>query len=94
MSSSIPYAQRRAEAIAYSSRPLNTHETGQKFPRGARVKVADEMPDMMKYFPCGFEAIVAYTYAQKFHGDDIDSYSLIQLDERGKAVNSNSWYHE
>lgn len=69
----------------------------QKFPRGARVKVSDNMPSYMSHFPKGFEAIVEYTYGQKFpqfDKNDIDNYCLIVLDENGKPVNSIAWYHE
>lgn len=48
----------------------------------------------MAHFDSDFNAIVEYTYAQKYGGDDINSYSLIQLDENDNPINSISWYEE
>ena len=48
----------------------------------------------MSHFKSGFNAIVEYTYAQKYGGDDINSYSLIVLDENNSPINSISWYEE
>lgn len=65
-----------------------------KFPIGSKVAVCKEMPSYMAHFDSGFNAIVEYTYAQKYGGDDIDSYSLIVLDENDNPINSISWYRE
>ena len=65
-----------------------------KFQRGSKVAVCKEMPSYMSHFESGFNAIVEYTYAQKYGGDDINSYSLIQLDENDNPINSISWYEE
>lgn len=64
----------------------------QKFPRGARVKVADEMPSYMSHFDKGFEAIVQYTYGQKFGGFNTNQYSLIYETKDGYF--SVAWYEE
>jgi len=88
------YAERLAEAKALNARPVGPDLPNQKFPRGTRVLVAETMPDMMSHFPTDFQAIVDYTYAQKYWGDDIDSYSLIMLDEKGEPYNSIAWYQE
>ena len=65
-----------------------------KFKRGSKVAVCKEMPSYMSHFENGFNAIVEYTYAQKYGGDDIDSYSLIVLDDNNEPINSISWYEE
>ena len=66
----------------------------QKFPRGTRVRVVDTMPPSMRHFPVGFEAIVEYTYSQKYWGDDYKSYCLVMLDDNGNPHNSTAWYDE
>ena len=48
----------------------------------------------MSHFEKGFEGIVQYTYAQKYHGDNIKSYSLVVLDSNGNPINSICWYDE
>ena len=88
------FLEREAEAEAYFASPPKCDLPGQKFPRGSRVKVGDDLPLYMFHFEKGFEGIVQYSYAQKYHGDNIDSYSLIVLNDNGKPVNSISWYTE
>ena len=66
----------------------------QKFKRGSRVRIRDKMPDYMSHFDCDCEAIVVYTYAQAYGGDDIDSYSLLLLKEDGEPYNLVCWYEE
>ena len=90
----MDYETRLAEAKAYSSMPPKCDQPGQKFGRGCRVKVDDKMPRCMSHFEKGFEGIVAYTYAQKYFGDDIGSYCLVVLDDNRKPINSISWYDE
>ena len=90
----MDYETRLAQAKAYSSMPPKCDQPGQKFARGCRVKVDDEMPRFMSHFKKGFEGIVEYTYAQKYHSDDIKSYSLVVLDDNEKPINSISWYYE
>ena len=90
----MDYAQRLAQAKELYSRPLKEDKLGQKFPRGCFVKVCDKMPSHMSHFESGFFGIVEYTYAQKYGGSDVGSYSLIVLDDEGKPVNSISWYEE
>ena len=89
-------AEQLAEAKAYSARPHKENQPGQKFPRGARVLIAKDLGPTMGHFSgAGHEAIVQYTYAQKFEGSNIDSYSLVLLDpETGEPYNSSAWYHE
>ena len=90
----MKYEDRLAQAQALYNKPPKADQPGQKFPRGCRIKVCDEMPHHMRHFICGFEAIVQYTYAQQYGGDNIDSYSLIRLDAEGKAIDSTAWYKE
>ena len=77
---------------------LNAQEPGpdlpnQKFPRGCKVRVGDDLGEFMSHFPSGFDAIVEFSYAQKFRGNNVDSYSLIVLED-GVPVNSIAWYYE
>ncbi len=62
---------------------------GQKFPAGARVKIADDLGETMVGFVSGKMATVEYTYAHAFGGDDVKSYSL-NID----GVGSSAWYYE
>lgn len=87
------YEERLAMAKMINSMPVKPHIEGQKFRRGWRVKVAKEMPPWMAHFESDFEAIVEYSYAQKFWGNDIKNYSLIMLKD-GKTVGSIAWYPE
>ena len=73
--------------------PPRENQPGQKFSRGARVKVCRIMPSYMSHFQSGFEAIVEYTYAQKYGGTDVKSYSLIML-KNNVPVNAIAWYEE
>ena len=86
--------RRRAVAEMANSLPIKPHDGRQKYPRGSRVQVDDIMPACMSHFDSGFEAIVEYTYAQKFWGDDFSQYSLIKLNKNGVPVNGIAWYHE
>jgi hypothetical protein len=65
----------------------------QKYPAYSFVHVCKEMPPYMKHFHCDFDAIVGYTYSQKYGGKNIKSYSLYQI-ANGKVVNSIAWYDE
>jgi len=68
----------------------------QKFPRGSRVKVDDEMPSMMSHFECGFEAIIQYSDLEEYgyKPNPVIDYSLMQLDGSGKGINLIAWYGE
>ncbi len=90
----LPHAERLAMAKALQAIPPKADLPGQKFKRGQRVHVCKDMPLWMSHFGGDFDAIVQYTYAQKYHGDDIDSYSVIILDATGKPINSVAWYNE
>lgn len=66
---------------------------GQKFKRGTRVYVMPAMmPVHQSHFESGFEAIVEHTYSERYWGDDVDSYSLIVL-ENNEPVNAVAWYY-
>ena len=73
---------------------MKNSKPSQKFKRGSRIKVDDEMPSHMSHFPAGFEAIVEYTYAQRYGGSNVDGYCLIVLDKNGKPINVTAWYEE
>ena len=88
------YNRRHASALALYNKPCGEDLPSQKFKRGSKVKVDDVMPPHMAHFPAGFEAIVEYTYAQQYGGNNIDSYSLIHVDELGNAITSTAWYYE
>lgn len=61
----------------------------QKFPIGARVKIADDLGPTMSHFAKGLTATVQYTYAHAYGGDNVESYSL-NVDGLG----SRAWYYE
>lgn len=90
----MEYKERYATAMALYNQPVGPDLPNQKFKRGSRIKVDDKMPSWMSHFDCGFEGIVEYTYAQKFGGNNIDSYSLIVLDKNNNPINTGAWYHE
>jgi hypothetical protein len=62
----------------------------QKFWRGERVKVADEMPVWMSHFEAGCEAIVDYSYRDMYGpGGSEREYSLLLLLPEPRRV---AWY--
>jgi len=61
----------------------------QKFPINSRVKISDDLGQCMRFFPHGVNAIVCYTYAHAFGGNNVKSYCL-DVDGHGKI----SWYDE
>jgi len=61
----------------------------QKFNKGDHVMVAKDLGKSMSHFTNDCEAIVMYTYAEKYWGDDHKSYCL-HIKGRGKS----SWYYE
>ena len=62
---------------------------GQKYSNGTCVKISENLGASMLHFPSGKKAIVLYTYAHAYGGDDIKSYCL-NIDDVGKV----SWYNE
>jgi hypothetical protein len=68
----------------------------QKFPRGSKVYITKDMPKYMSHFSKGCQAIVEFTYKQEYGGgeDGAKSYSLLILDEQGKADYTSAWYEE
>jgi hypothetical protein len=90
-------AEYMAELAIMNARPPQADEAEQKFKRGSRVKITDphEARRMREWYGVpNDEAIVAYTYRQKFRCGDHNSYSLIMLDEAGKGINQISWFYE
>lgn len=61
----------------------------QKFQKGDRVRIDNDLGKSMNHFPRGVYATVEYTYSQAYGGDNYDSYSLL-VDGFG----SHSWYKE
>jgi hypothetical protein len=60
----------------------------QKFPIGARVRIADDLGQYMSHFIKGCDATVEYTHAHAY-GGSAKSYSL-NID----GVGSTAWYEE
>ena len=65
----------------------------QKFKVGTFVHVAKDLGSMMSHFENNVDAIIGYTYAQKYGGTDNKSYSLYLI-KNGKVYNSVAWYEE
>lgn len=61
----------------------------QKYQKGAHVQVAKDLGQSMSHFASDCEAIVMYTYSEKFGGENIDSY-CIHIKGNGQT----SWYYE
>ena len=61
----------------------------QKFNKGDHVQIAKDLGQNMSHFTSDCEAIVMYTYNEKYGGGNIDSYCL-HIKGSGKV----SWYHE
>lgn len=69
----------------------------QKFLHGQRVRIARKLDESMAHFPSGCEAIVDYTYAERYgmHGAyPHKEYSLYLLSRGGKITDRVSWYQE
>lgn len=65
-----------------------------KYKFGELVYVRPWLGESSSHFSNDCPAIVNYTYASKFGGDDHDSYGLIILSDTGKEVTESSWYDE
>ena len=87
-------AEYAAAVQELNARPPKADLPKQRFKRGSKVHVCKEMPLYMSHFESDFDAIVKYTYGQKFGGSDVDSYALIMLDDSDKPINSVAWYEE
>jgi len=61
----------------------------QKFNKGDHVRVAKDLGESMSHFENDCEAIVMYTYAERYWGDNHKSY-CIYIKGRGQV----SWYYE
>ena len=84
----------KAAAGALYRQPPGPDLPAQKFKRGSKVHVCKDMPSYMSHFESDFDAIVKYTYAQKYGGSNVDSYALAVLNAAGVVVNYISWYEE
>jgi len=85
--------ERKAMAKMLMAQPLKAELPMQKFKRGSRVRICEKLLGR-GHFPSDLDAIVEYTYAQRYWGDDVDNYSLLVLDNNGCPMGSNSWYFE
>ena len=84
----------KTEAVAIYMQGISNVENnkepkGQKFPRGSRVRIVDDLGGHMSHFPSGCDATVMYTYAHAYGGNDVTRYCL-SLDGIGEV----SWYEE
>jgi hypothetical protein len=61
----------------------------QKFQEFDLVKIADDLGEYMSHFTSGVEAIVLYSYREKYHCGSEKDYALYI---RGKG--HTAWYHE
>ena len=86
--------QRRADAMRMSKMPVQENCVGQKFPRGARVHINQTLPKCMGHFIKDVDAIIEYSYEQKFRCGNHESYSLVLLNKDGKALNTVAWYDD
>ena len=68
----------------------------QKFSRGHRVRIADDLGTAMRHFPAGRDAIIVGSYSDLYVGSTLQhdhEYSLMLQEDDG-TINTNSWYHE
>ena len=61
--------------IPYCERAKKEYRGENKFPHGTKVFI-DKCTDSMSHFPQLCEAVVEYTYAEKYGGRDYKSYCL------------------
>lgn len=89
---------RHADAEAYTQERLERSKTTpipsfQKYPPGARVRIATDLGPTMAHFPSNQDATVVYTYAHVYGGGrpgvNGDIYCL-DVDGVGKVL----WYYE
>ncbi len=76
----------------------------QKFFRGQRVRVADDLGSMMRHFTSGCDAIVVGSFSDqmsRISGADMDivkeieeSYTLLLLKSEDGTMSTASWYEE
>jgi len=64
----------------------------QKFFRGHRVRIADNLGPAMTHFPAGLEAIVVHSYSDAYGGNNHHDYNLLVHEPDGWHVTA--WYHE
>jgi hypothetical protein len=96
------HAQRHAAAEAMYRMSLERVRTtlepkGQKFPRGARVRIAKDLGRSMSHFPSGKDATVQYTYAHAYGLSSVPSESKRRLGQYSlnvDGVGSVAWYDE
>ena len=62
----------------------------QKFVRGDKVRVKDDLGFTHSHFRSGFDAIILGSYADQFGGDNTNSYTILSCDT-GTSI---SWYYD
>lgn len=64
----------------------------QIFPRGCKVHIGDNLPSSISHFKSDFNAIIEYSYLQRYKYGPPNNYSVIQLDKNGQPINAIAWY--
>lgn len=86
----------------YLKKKRKTKKDGQLFPRGTIVWISEDEKlfdgsdgeGYMGHFEHGCLAVVEYSYAERFGGNDFKSYSLQILDVKMRPKGSAAWYKE
>ncbi len=53
--------------------PIKEDQAGQKFKRGQKVRISDDLGHMKPHFKNACDAIIDHSYSQKFGGDNCGS---------------------
>ena len=61
----------------------------QQFFLGDLVHITKDLPKSMSHFECDQPAIVLYSYAEKFGGDDVENFSVFLIESQNEVC----WYH-
>ncbi len=61
----------------------------QQFHRGDVVHIAADLGPTMSHFTSDVDAIVMYSYAERYGGSDVGSYSVMFCDDGSECA----WYH-
>lgn len=90
----ISYEKRFVDAQKMYQLPIDDNCPGQKFLRGQRVHIAADLGEYMRHFRSDIDAIISYTYAQKFGGTNTVSYNLLLFTVDGELDRLSAWYEE
>jgi hypothetical protein len=61
----------------------------QQFFFGDLVHITKDLPQSMRHFECDQPAIVLYSYAEQFGGNDVENFSVFLIESQDEV----SWYH-